>query len=93
MATENKIYFDKEKQDKAINWINSKWTVKTCEVCQHNVWEVSDFIIVSPRFEGGGISLGGQVAPHIMVTCKNCANTKFFNAVMMGIVEGVKNNG
>ncbi|HHF7349625.1 TPA: hypothetical protein ACPSKE_002835 [Legionella feeleii] len=90
MNEENKIYFDKEKQKKAMDWINSKWLMKTCDVCQHNRWEVSDFIIASPRFEGG-ISLGaGVVAPHIMLTCINCGNTKFFNAVIMGIVEGVQ---
>ncbi|HAT8958780.1 TPA: hypothetical protein JBA90_14065 [Legionella pneumophila subsp. pneumophila] len=86
MTNESDVYFNKDKQQKVIDWINAKWNQKKCEVCQHNSWELADFLVVSPRFEGN-LTLGGKVAPHVLVTCKNCANTKFFNAVMVGIID------
>lgn len=86
MSEKNKNYFDKEQQEKAVNWINSKWPVKTCEVCLQRQWELHDFMVSTPRFEGG-IIIGGQIAPHIMIMCKNCGNTKFFNAVLMGLIK------
>lgn len=86
MNEKEKSYFSKEQQAKALTWINSKWPVKTCEVCHANQWELSDFMVAAPRFEGG-IVIGGQIAPHLMVMCKNCGNTKFFNAVIMGLVK------
>lgn len=89
MNEEIKHYFSKELQEKALSWINSKWPIKKCEVCQSQIWEMSDFIVAAPRFEGG-IIIGGTIAPHVMVMCKNCSNTKFFNAVVMGLIENKK---
>lgn len=84
--SENKKYFNEERQKKALDWINSKWPIKTCEICSQTKWELSDFLVAAPRFEGS-IMLGGKIAPHIMVMCRNCGNTKFFNAVIMGLIE------
>ncbi|EEZ95964.1 hypothetical protein [Legionella longbeachae] len=86
MNEKDKSYFSKELQDKALAWINSKWLIKNCEICQTSQWELANFIVAAPRFEGG-IIIGGPIAPHVMVMCKNCGNTKFFNAVIMGLIK------
>ena len=92
MTENNKeVFFSKEKQEKARKWLETRWRKRECECCGHNNWLVADFLCVAPRFEGG-ISIGGSVAPQLMVTCINCSNTKFFNAVMMGVVKGKEGN-
>lgn len=84
----NKNNFNLVKQQKAMQWLQSKWPLGslTCESCGNKQWQMADFFIVSPRFEGG-ISIGGQIAPQVMLTCSNCANTKHFNAVAMGLID------
>lgn len=89
MNEHDKNYFNNEQLEKALTWLNSKWPIKTCDVCRTNLWELSNFMVAAPRFEGG-IVIGGPVAPQLMVMCKNCGNTKFFNAVIMGLVKADK---
>ncbi|MFC1659678.1 hypothetical protein ACFL0U_03875 [Pseudomonadota bacterium] len=82
-----KEYFSQEKQQETIKWLNEKWKVKECEVCKQKEWIVQDFLCFSPRYEGGGLTIGGKVAPHVTLVCKNCGNTKFFNAAIMGLLD------
>jgi len=84
--SDNKPYFDKEKQQKALDWLDTKWKDKKCECCKQDSWTISDFLIASPRFEGA-ITIGGKVSPQVIVTCNNCGNTKLFNAMVMQILE------
>ena len=86
-------YFDKTKQAKAVKWLNAKWVNKTCSCCGNNIWTVLDDLVMPMNFTGGGLVLGGATYPQVMANCANCGYTKFFNAVMMGIVvdEGIEN--
>jgi len=90
-AESNGGFFNKKQQQQAIEWLKSKWPSGnlTCESCGTNQWTLADFLVVSPRFEGG-MSIGGAVAPLVMINCNNCANTKHFNAVQMGILDRKK---
>ena len=85
----NKNYFSQEKQEKTIKWIEDKWKHKECEVCKHNNWIIQDFLSVPPRFEGS-ISIGGNISPNVTLICKNCGNTKFFNAGIIGLLDSKK---
>ncbi len=38
-------------------------------------------------FVGGGLIVGGPTYPQVMIVCTVCGNTKYFNAVIMGVVE------
>ena len=88
MSKDNKEpFFNQERQEKALEWLKEKLQNKKCECCGNNNWNIADFIVTSPRFEDGMV-LGGKMMPHVASTCSNCGNTKFFNAVMMGIVDG-----
>lgn len=42
-----------------------------------------------PILSGGGMVLGRKSYPHVMLICNSCGNTKFFNAVKMGLLEPV----
>ncbi len=58
-----------------------------CVVCHANVWLINDKIFELREFFGGGIVYGSEtsVLPLISVTCSNCGNTIFFNAVTLGL--------
>jgi len=85
-----KNYFSQEKQEKTIKWIEEKWQHKECELCKQNKWIIQDFLCFAPRYEGGGLTIGGQVAPNVTLVCKNCGNTKFLNAAIMGLLDSKK---
>ncbi len=92
--SENNNSFTKEKQDQAIKWINEKWKhQKNCEVCGSTTWELAGHFTSPLTFSNGGIQIGGTSYPCVSVVCKTCANTKHFNAVVMGLIEPAKKDG
>ena len=68
---------------KAISWLNTRWHGTKCDVCGHNSWTISEHLVMPVAFTPGVFSIGGPTYPHVMVTCTNCSQTKFFNAVLM----------
>lgn len=70
-------YCDREKQEKALKWVKEKW-VNACECCGSRNWSLADDLVM---FTGEG-----NIYPHILIICINCANSKLFNAVVMGVV-------
>jgi len=88
----NDKYFDKEKQAKALKWLEDKWPAKhrDCEICKKQDWNISQHIVAPPTFtETSSLSVGGFTYPQFMLLCNNCGNTKYFNAVISGIVKGI----
>lgn len=83
------IYFDAEKQQQAIKWLEKKWPKekRTCEICGNSNWSISEDLVMPLPFVGGGLTVGGNAYPHILITCINCGNAKFLNAVVAKIVE------
>ena len=84
---ENK-YFTKEQQTKALKWLDEKWPKEKrhCEICGDNKWTLANDLVMPLPFTGGGLMVGGTNYPHTLVLCNNCGNSKFFNAVIMGLV-------
>jgi hypothetical protein len=87
-----KTYFDSEKQEQVLKWLEEKWTNRTCECCGNTSWSVTDFLVAPPRYEDG-FRFGGKIAPQITAVCNQCGNTKFFNAVMMGLIDRKNTEG
>ena len=57
-----------------------------CSLCNSSKWEVSDTIFELREFNGGDLVQGGDsIYPVIPITCSNCGNTLFLNAVKMGV--------
>lgn len=73
-------YFDKEKREKALKWVEEKWS-NACECCGSGTWSLADDLVMLPPF-----TVGGNIYPHILIMCNNCSNAKLFNAVLMGLV-------
>jgi hypothetical protein len=71
-----------------LEWLNSKWYgMKKCPVCDNNSWNISDRVFEMREFYGGSMVLGGILQPVIPVTCANCGNTLYFNAIQAKIVK------
>jgi hypothetical protein len=90
-----KKYFDKEKQQEALKILNSKWVKdKDCEICGKSNWTIAEDLVMPMPFTGGGLVIGGPSYPQLQVICGNCGNTKYFNAVILGVARSEqKKNG
>jgi len=60
-----------------------------CSVCDLSQWVVSDTVFELREFQGGSLMLGGDaiILPVISMTCSNCGNTIFFNAITLGVLS------
>ena len=86
--------FNEEKKNKVLAWLDEKWPKerRCCEICGSESWTLAQDITVPLVFEGS-IKFGGATYPQISVICNNCGNTKNFNAVMMGVLQGKNKEG
>ena len=78
---------DAEKQT-IVDWLKERVPEgpPNCAVCAKKDWFVGDILVAPLHYDGKGIKLGGAVYPNAVLVCKNCANTVFLNAIMMGII-------
>ena len=62
---------------------------RPCSICGHNQWNVSDTVFEVREFHEGNMVLGGdsRIIPFVAISCQNCGNTLFINAIQMGIIE------
>lgn len=76
----NKLLFEKH--------LNEKWSTKVCPMCGCNAWTYDD-ILCTPLTLGpnNSINLGGKIMPLVPVTCTNCGNTIFINALVAKAYE------
>lgn len=61
---------------------------RSCE-CNGHDWIINDKVFELREFNGGSLTIGSQqsVFPVITISCKNCGNTYFFNAILLGIIN------
>lgn len=87
-------FFDEKKQEKAIKWLEEKWLKdhRKCEICTGEEWTVSPELLMPIPYIGESMSIGGSAFPHVLLICNTCGNTKFFNAVLMGVVPQEDNS-
>lgn len=75
-------------ETKALECLNKKWTQpKECECCGMKSWQMSNNVVSPNTANNDSIAIGGLVFPQITVTCVNCGNTKYFNAIVLGIIK------
>jgi len=88
VAQEQKPFFDDEKKKNASDWLTQKWTKnKECEICGSNQWTLAEGLVMSMPFVGRAFVIGGPSYPQLQIICNTCGNTKFLNAVIMGITN------
>lgn len=73
---------------KFISWLEEKWPneKRPCEVCGLLHWQLSSDITTPMVFYGNMVHFGNAY-PKFMVICTNCGNTKYFNAVIAGVLK------
>lgn len=83
----NNKYFTKEKQRKALEWLEEKWKPenRNCEICGHTHWRMGEDLVTPITFAENGFIFGGNAYPCVLMMCGNCGNSKTFNAVFMNI--------
>lgn len=61
----------------------------TCPVCGNKHWNVSDTLFQSLEFTGLDLKIGKGMSmlPFIVLTCKTCSYTMFFNAITCGVLK------
>lgn len=76
--------------DKVIKYLQKKWRGSGCPMCGGNQWNVPEKIFELREFNDGNLMIGGPngaVLPVIPITCRNCGNTVFINALFAGLLE------
>lgn len=59
-----------------------------CPVCGQDKWHLNSYIFETREFLHGKISFTeGVLVPYVTMSCENCSNTLFFNAVQLGIID------
>lgn len=86
-----------EHPDKLIRFLNTKWGQVECPICKKISWNVPGTIYELREFNNGNLIIGGNssLVPVIPITCNNCGNVIFINAITAGLVQnnGRKNDG
>lgn len=77
-------------EDKMLAHINEKWVNKVCPYCGHDEWNFDSKIYTPIELHDGFVVKNqgqGHFLPLVTVTCLNCGNTAFINAVAAGCME------
>ena len=72
---------------KISKWFDEKWQNKKCSVCNKDDWTLAENFVTTVNLDINGIQLGGNIYPQVAITCANCGNTKYFNAVVMDVFK------
>jgi hypothetical protein len=88
-------FLNEEQENKAIEWLSKKCSkgAYICEICGTGSWMVSGNVVAPLNLINGNIAFGGNITPQFMIMCRNCGNTKYFNALISGVLENEKEEG
>jgi hypothetical protein len=75
-----------EAQQRAIGAVNRLLPIQ-CNVCKTSSWNLTPELFEIRAFSGGDLHLGASLIPLLVLTCTNCANTIFLNAIQLGVVD------
>ena len=56
-------------------------------MCGNAHWEIVDTVFQTIEFDRHGIILNGAAYPIVPLTCANCGNTYFINALVAGLID------
>lgn len=83
------VHDSKFDASKLIQALSEKWQGRACPLCNSGPWSIGSEIFELREFHGGNLVIGaGKIMPVIGITCDNCGNTVFLNAIKTGLVKG-----
>lgn len=66
---------------------------KTCPLCGGGQWNITTTIYQVPEYEEkGGLLSSKTTIPVVPLSCTNCGNTYFINAIVAKLVESNRKN-
>jgi hypothetical protein len=76
----------KADNDSIQRWWDLHWQDPViCPVCKKTDWSLTPHLVNVQRFATDANASNPPACPHIIITCKFCAHSMFFNAVQIGI--------
>ena len=85
MPDENGL-LSKEDNDSIQRWWDLRWQDPViCPVCKKSDWSLTSHLVNVQRFATDADASNAPICPHIIITCKFCAHSMFFNAVQIGV--------
>src|SRR6266581_6496898 len=73
--------------EKIQSWWRLNWRDPVvCPVCKTSDWGLGSHVVNVHRYALDASAPSQATYPHILVACKRCSHTMFFNAVSIGIV-------
>ena len=75
---------------KLVKHLQGRWT-NPCPLCGVPGWTVSDSVFELREFNDGNMIIGGTpIIPVVPITCNNCGNTVFLNAITVKLIPPSK---
>jgi len=85
---------DEKQKQHLLDFLKEKIpTLDPCPLCKKKQWTLSDTVWEMKEFRREGLVIGGPIYPVISITCGNCGNTHFLNAVVAGIMRPEQKGG
>lgn len=80
-------YLTNEEKNQIGDWFDEKsGSNHQCSTCGLSDWSVGDTYVVAPIYSlKGSFYSRGPMSPLVVLMCKNCANTQFYNAIAIGL--------
>ena len=72
-----------ERMDAYLKKINGS----PCPLCGQKRWQISNTVFQAIEFDTKGLILGGGAYPIVPLTCMNCGNTYFINALVADLID------
>jgi len=78
-----------QERQKVDSWYRDKWVHKRCSICSSEDWILADHVVMPAIYTEMGIYTTGKMNyPQILISCRKCGLTLYFNAVTVGIIGG-----
>lgn len=65
--------------------LNRVWSTGKCPFSGHEDWTIVSELVEIKPFQRGGLTIGGNVYPAVMVACNGCGYIALFSAVVLGL--------
>jgi len=76
-----------KERSKFATWLNEKGKSHKCPVCGENDWAIGAHLLQVPIYIPNIVTMGGASYPLAFIVCNNCAYTRKFMALEIGLIE------
>ena len=77
-------------EQKVADYVKEKIKAPNCPLCGQKNWNIASRVFQVAEFNDGSMPLGNETIPVLPLTCLNCGNTYFINAIIAGFIAPQK---